>query len=310
MADGYIFGNKFDSKVGKSIGQYFLIGRVKSIVLGPFVPNITGLTGTTQKRDPDYQSPYDIGKIRYELLYSSLGTSKSGEVSEPAWPMFNFMRQYPVVNEIVFIIAGPTEKLNDRVSNQQYFYFPPYSLWNRANHGAFPNMSEYAKFLNQRDNIQGYSGNAPISGSSLPLGYTFQENPQVRNLQPFEGDTIMQGRFGQSIRFGSTVPAMKRDNTWSNSGKNGDPITIILNSQAEANKAFKFNTAVENINKDGSAIYMTSTQEIFLEDVNNFPLNSFNVPITPISQPVVRTQPLPISNAVLSPSEQDQSSLG
>ena len=108
MADGYIFGNKFDSKVGRSIGQYFQIARVKSIVLGPY-------KGNTQERDPDYGSPIDIGKIKYELLYSPLGTSKSQGVSEPAWPMFNCMRQYPLVNEIVFIVTGPTEKLNDRI---------------------------------------------------------------------------------------------------------------------------------------------------------------------------------------------------
>jgi hypothetical protein len=301
MSDGYIFGNKFDSKVGRSIGQYFQIGRVKSIVLGPY-------KGSTQERDPDYGSPIDIGKIKYELLYSTLGTSKSGEVSEPAWPMFNFIRQYPVVNEIVLIMAGPTEKLNDRVSNQQFFYFPPYSLWNRANHGAFPNMSEYSQFLKQFVNVQGYSGNA-VTGSSLPLGYTFQENQQVRNLQPFEGDTILQARFGQSIRFGSTVPVLKRDNTWSNSGKNGDPITIILNSQRQENPGLKFNNIVEDINKDGSAIYMTSTQEIFLEDINNFPLNSFGTPITPISQPTLRTLPPPISNEVLAAKIQDEASL-
>ena len=302
MADGYIFGNKFDSKVGRSIGQYFQIGRVKSIVLGPY-------KGSSEERDPDYGSPVDIGKIKYELLYSPLGTSKSQEVSEPAWPMFNFMRQYPVVNEIVFIVTGPTEKLNDRIYNQQYFYFPPYSLWNRANHGAFPNMNEYGNFLKQSANIQGYSGNA-ISGSSLPLGYTFKENQQVRNLQPFEGDTIMQGRFGQSVRFGSTVPALKRDNTWSNSGNNGDPITIILNSQRQENPGLKFNNIVENINKDGSAIYMTSTQEIFLEDVNNFPLNSFGTPITPISQPTLRVPSRPISNEVVAPNVQDKASIG
>lgn len=302
MADGYIFGNKFDSKVGRSIGQYFQIGRVKSIVLGPY-------KGSSQERDPDYGSPIDIGKIKYELLYSPLGTSKSGEVSEPAWPMFGFMRQYPVVNEIVFIVTGPTEKLNDRIYNQQYFYFPPYSLWNRANHGAFPNMSEYSQFLKQNDNIQGYSG-AAITGSSLPLGYTFQENQQVRNLQPFEGDTIVQARFGQSIRFGSTVPALKRDNTWSNSGNNGDPITIILNSQRQENQALKFNNIVENINKDGSAIYMTSTQEIFLEDINNFPLNSFGTPITAVSQPTLRVPKPAISNEVVAPAIQDQASIG
>jgi len=302
MADGYIFGNKFDSKVGRSIGQYFQIGRVKSIVLGPY-------KGSSLERDPDYGSPVDIGKIKYELLYSPLGTSRSQEVSEPAWPIFNFIRQYPVVNEIVFIITGPTEKLNDRIYNQQYFYFPPYSLWNRANHGAFPNMAEYSDFLKQYKNIQGYSGNA-TTGSSLPLGYTFKENQQVRNLQPFEGDTVMQGRFGQSIRLGSTVPDLKRDNTWSNSGNNGDPITIILNSQRQENPAFKFNNIVEDINKDGSAIYMTSTQEIFLEDINNFPLNSFNVPITAVSQPTLRTVKPPISNEVVAPNVQDQASIG
>lgn len=301
MANGYIFGNSFNADAGQYGGQYFQIGRVKSIVLGPY-------KGNTREVDPDYGSPSDIGKIRYEILYSTLGTSRSEEVNEPAWPIFGFVRQYPVVNEIVLIMAGPTEKLNDRSSNQQFFYFPPYSLWNRANHNAFPNMEEYANYLKQFVNVQGYSGTA--TSGSLPLGYTFQENQLVRNLQPFEGDTILQGRFGQSIRFGSTIPPMKKDNTWSNSGKNGDPITIILNSQAQIKPDLKFNTMVENINKDGSAIYMTSTQEIFLEDVNNFPLNSFDTSITPIVQPTLRVQVPPISNAIVSPSAQDQSNIG
>jgi hypothetical protein len=169
-------------------------------------------------------------------------------------------------------------------------------------------MQEYSKFLQQYVNIQGYSGTA--TSGSLPLGYTFEENQQVRNLQPFEGDTILQARFGQSIRFGSTVPKMKTTNTWSNSGKNGDPITIIVNSQAPSTPVFKFNNTVENINKDGSAIYMTSTQEIFLEDVNNFPLNSFGTPITPISQPTLRVPTPPISNEIVAPAIQDQANIG
>ena len=301
MSNGYIFGPSLNADIGQYGGQYFQIGRVKSIVLGPY-------KGATQERDPDYGSPIDVGKIRYEILYSTLSTSKSQEVSEPAWPMFNFLRQYPIVNEIVLIMAGPSEKLNDRASNQQFFYFPPYSLWNRANHGAFPNMEEYANFLKQFVNIQAYQGTA--TSGSLPLGYTFQENQLVRNLQPFEGDTVIQGRFGQSVRFGSTVPVLKRDNTWSNSGKNGDPITIILNSQAQVSPSLKFNNMVENINKDGSAIYMTSTQEIFLEDINNFPLNSFGTPITAISQPTLRVPKPPISNEVVAPAIQDQANIG
>lgn len=307
--NNYIFGPDLNSNNGLSGGQYFQIGRVTRVILGPY-------KGDSRERDPDYGSPYDIGKIKYEILYSTLGSSKPGEVNEPAWPMFNFLRQYPVVNEIVLILAGPTEKLNDGSSKQQYFYFPPYALWNKANHGAFPNMAQYSKFLKDFQAVQGYSGTS-VSGS-LPLGYTFQENELVRNLQPFEGDTIMQGRFGQSIRFGSTVQGIRKTpgeryepaNTWSNSPKNGDPITIILNSQAQIKPDLKFSTMVENINKDGSAIYMTSTQEIFLEDINNFPLNSFGTPITPIIQPTLRVQVPPTSNFIISPAAQDQSNIG
>ena len=36
MANGYIFGNSFNSDIGQYGGQYFQIGRVKSIVLGPY----------------------------------------------------------------------------------------------------------------------------------------------------------------------------------------------------------------------------------------------------------------------------------
>ena len=37
-------------------------------------------------------------------------------------------------------------------------------------------------------------------------GYTFEQKPKkVENLQPFDGDDLFEGRFGQSIRFGSTV---------------------------------------------------------------------------------------------------------
>jgi len=296
---GYIFGPQLQEN-GKSEGHFLQVGRVKSIVLGPY-------KGDTKQKDPDYGSPADIGKIKYELLYSPLGTSKSEEVSEPAWPIFNFLKQYPIVNEIVLILLGPTEKLNDKASNQQFFYFPPYQLWNHANHSAFPNMSEYAQYLKQFSNQAGYPG-SKTKGRSLPLGYTFEENQEVKNLQPFEGDTILQARFGQSIRFGSTVPVMKKSNNWSNSGNNGDPITIIVNGQGERKTITKFDPIVEDINKDKSSIYLTAGQEINLEDINLFPLRSFRGIINPIIQPVLQIAKPPISDEVISAQFQDENS--
>jgi hypothetical protein len=296
---GYTFGPELNEN-GKSSGHFLQVGRVKSIVLGPY-------KGNTTQKDPDYGSPADIGKIKYELLYSPLGTSKSQEVSEPAFPIFNFLKQYPIVNEIVLILFGPSEGLNDKASNQQFFYFPPYQLWNHANHSAFPNMSEYAEYLKQYSNEVGYAG-SKTKGNSIPLGYTFEENQEVKNLQPFEGDIILQARFGQSIRFGSTVPIMKKSNNWSNYGNNGDPITIIVNGQGQTKTLSKFDPIVEDINKDKSSIYLTAGQEINLQDINNFPLNSFGTRIDPIIQPTIELIKPSISDEIVAAKLQDQNS--
>jgi len=292
-------GNKYDADRGQTGGQYYIIGRVKSIVLGPRKQN-------SNNQDQDYTGPQDIGKIRYEILYSTLTTSKSGAVSEPAYPLFTFLKQCPLVNEIVFIIPGPTEKLNDRFTKQQFFYFPPYSVWGSSNHGAFPNLSEVADFRNRYANEAEYAG-SNTKAPEFPLGSTFKEK-LVRNVKPFEGDTILQGRFGQSIRLGSTVPVNKTENNWSNSGENGSPITIILNEQKQVGLD-KWDPIVENVNRDGSSIWMTSTQEINM-NLLGFPLNSFGVSITPETQPVYQVSKIPVSNETIDSSTQDKNSIG
>lgn len=285
----------YSAAAGESVGQYFQIGRVKSIVMGPFK------TGTNEK-DLDYNNSSDIGKIRYELLYSPLGTSRSDFVSEPAYPIFSFIKHLPLINEIVFIILGPTEKLNDRADRQQQFYFPAFDLWNHVNHGAFPNMAEYSQYLTQFANVPSFSGNS-VTGS-LPLGYTFIERPSIKNLRPFEGDTILQARFGQSIRFSSTITTTQ-ETTWSENGTEGDPITIIQNSQGKRILKDPFASIVEDINKDGSAIYLTSTQQINLLDINNFPLASFETPITPVTKAIYKVARQPFSNEINSSRSQD-----
>jgi hypothetical protein len=287
-----IFEKIFNSGVGQSKGQYYIIGRVTKII--------------TDASDPDYNSPDDIGKIKYDLIYSTLGTSKSENVSEEACPIFNFISQYPLLNETVLIVPGPTERLNDRKTRQQAFYFPPYRIWNSPNHGAFPNMSQWGQFLSSFTNKPNYQGSS-TANNKLPLGLTFQEKEEVKKLKYFEGDTILQARFGQSIRFGSTVPAVSNMNTWSNYGKNGSPITIITNEQGSRKELGQFDTFVEDINRDGSSIYMTSTQEINL-DLIDFPLNSFGVKIKPLTQTVVETSRVPVSNYGTSAADQDKNS--
>ena len=261
-------GRSLGSGKSSNTGAPFYIGRVKSIVLNPYIDN-------TKTPNPDYKTAADIGKIRFDRIYSSVTSTKTGNENDFAYPMFSFIKQYPLIGEIVAIFFGPSEGLNDSKDSQKLFYMPAYALWSGVNHNVMPNMLEYSQFLSQyvkQPDYGGSSGTPP----ELPKGYTFTESDSVRPLTNFEGDSIVEGRYGQSIRFGSTVTGFKGYNPWSNTGANGSPITIIRNGQgAVTNPVDKFATTVEDINTDKASIYMTSGQTIVLEDLNNFPLNSY-----------------------------------
>ncbi len=96
----------------------------------------------------------------------------------------------------------------------------------------------------------------------------------------------MEGRHGQSIRFGSTsrspsivvYPSMS--NNWSSNGSNGDPITIIRNGQSPLLNDKGWEPTIENIKDDLSSIYLTSYQQLPSCSLANDSFKSF--PIEPI----------------------------
>jgi hypothetical protein len=283
----------------RSMGAPFYIGRVKSIVLNQFVNN-------KRKPNPDYESPADIGKIRFDRIYSSNSMTGDGQQNGFAYPMFSFIKQYPVINEIVAIFHGPSDGLNDSKSAQKLFYLPAYALWSANNHNVMPDPLEYSNFLLQYGIKPEYQGNLENT-PEMPKGYTFTESPGIRSLTPFEGDSILESRYGQSIRFGSTVTEFKGFNPWSDVGNNGSPITIIRNGQGKLTDPLDpFSTTVEDINSDGASIYLTTTQRIVITDFNNFPLNTYgqSVASTAVSKTVAIFEK-PVSNDYSSAADQD-----
>lgn len=285
-----------------------LVARVKKIVLGPY------LTDTTP--DPDYTCEKDLGSIRYEILYSGKMNTRVNKNAKLAYPIFGFLRQYPVLGEIVLLVQGPSANLNDSSDLQDLYYFPPFSIFNSVHLNPFPNMEEYASFIS---NAQSNSDTIPndLSSFKLPVGATFVEKENVKNIRPFEGDTIIQGRWGQSIRFGSTVPALKSLNPWSIGSdpiqSSGDPITMIVNSQRKYISETEKNspTTVENINRDGSSIYLTSTQGIIMTDIDTFEIRSWKLSsaVNPNINVTIIPETIPISNELVSPADQDNISL-
>jgi hypothetical protein len=169
-----------------------------------------------------------------------------------ARPLFPNQKYYPLVGELVFLIDLPgagTQLLN---STSEKYYISSINIWNNIHHNAQP------------------------SSNNNVLGKTFIERQDVSPLQPYEGDYILEGRYGGSVRFGSTVKDPNHPNMWSKVGKEGDPILIITNKHAVDPKSTT--PYIEDINNDGSSIYLTSSQSI--------PLKTDKIAINPITKPI------------------------
>jgi hypothetical protein len=186
-----------------------------------------------------------------------------------AKPLFPNNKIFPLENEIVYILPLPNSDIQGDVNDVSYYYFQPVNIWNSVHHNAIPDPINGNSLppSQQQDYEQTEAGavrRVTDGGSEIDLGDTFVEKLDIKNLQPFEGDIFYEGRWGQSLRFGSTVNNSPISNPWSRTGQNGDPLTILRNSQYDDGKD-AWIPQVEDINKEGSSMYMTSTQAIPIE---------------------------------------------
>ena len=186
-----------------------------------------------------------------------------------ARPLFPNNSNIPLHNELVYIMALPNSNVQADVNELAYYYFQAINIWNSTHHNAIPDpiFGDANPDSQQADYQQTEAGavrRVTDGGTEIDLGDDFQEKLEVRNLQPYAGDLIYQGRWGQSFRFGSTLQGAQIPNSWSKSGEDGDPITILKNGQHEDSNE-PWVPQVEDINTDLSSIYLTSTQEIPIE---------------------------------------------
>jgi len=151
-----------------------------------------------------------------------------------AQPLLSGIQSYPLVGEVVQIVDGPSPVSQVSNTATQKYYTGTVNIWNDVQQ------------------------NSPSTGQ---LGKTFIESSDVRRLVPFEGDNIYQGRKGNGIRFGSTVKRFSNINEWSSVGNDGDPITILVNGYVTTDTN-SLDPNVEEINKEKSSIYLTSTQKL------------------------------------------------
>jgi len=253
MAKRITGASKGTQQLSKSSQPTIISGRVKYCILN-------------DKENPSIFKQYgewsSIGSIFFQGI-NEANNSNVVELGNIAKPLFPNSKTYPLENEIVFIISLPDTTSQNFSTQTSYYYFQPVNIWNSVHHNALPDPSTLDP--NQTQDYEQVEGGAirkvEDGSTEITLGDTFQERLDVKNIQPYEGDVIHEGRWGQSIRFGSTV---KGETNWSATGENGDPITIVRNGQHEDGKD-PWIPQVEDINKDKSSIYLTSTQAIPIE---------------------------------------------
>lgn len=229
-------------------GKDSIMARVTDIVLSPDHPSYDEVGRR-------------IGAIFFSSLYPDTSPTKLG--TSIALPLNFHNKTYPLIDEIVLLVKGSNNTLSKSPSNSSFYYKSIINVWNTPNHNAYPNTNR-----SQPPSPSPFI-KAELS-SPTDSTQTFEEKGNIKNILPQMGDTIMEGRNGQSIRF---------------SQEKGNPITYIRNGQDRTTPSSGFEPITENVKNDLSSIYLTSYQKLpnlSLETEKGTPFISYTTPpITP-----------------------------
>ena len=197
----------------------------------------------------DTSKPQYIGAVQFRLNST---VTKADDEPSIAFPKDNNSIALPTVNEVV------------RITNSEGGGF----LYQRTTTSASPNTNasdSEIKFTSKKES--GSTGNKANDYSRVQstgisrtdnsnddtdfskLGKYFEPNENIHKLRLYEGDNIIESRFGQSIRFsGYNNP----DNIFS-------PSVIIRNGEnGESLTSGDGNSTEEDINKDDAIICLSS----------------------------------------------------
>ena len=193
-----------------------------------------------------------IGAVKFRFNNDTITPSNSLQY---ALPYDKNCITLPVKNEQVHIIKNglgyyyqriqPDETPNNSAFiNQISFKFEDTKNSNVSNTN---NIEKYKKFEIHKTP----QSNTKVSNQYNKLGNYFNLTNGIHKIKLYEGDTTIQSRFGQSLRFSA----------YNNNKNIFSPTIILRNSEASSNQLKQVNVTVEeDINNDGSVLVMASNQ--------------------------------------------------
>ena len=196
------------------------------------------------QKDIDYSY---IGACRVRLCFSQQGLEK--EKLSWAFPMESTgIVEYPLLNEVVIVVKYLDKLFYTRKLNLNGFI----NQESNFRLEKFYGNNDGNKDLVSEDGLKTESVEGPVSLNSFKkisnnqvkgvLGAYFLANSKIRKLRRYEGDTVLESRHGQSIRFSAYdnvrdndkgfYPDYKGDTTVNSPTEGcGNPMVIIRNRQ-------------------------------------------------------------------------------
>lgn len=208
---------------------------------------VTDVVLDTSHEQYSEEDGISVGMIQVRIL--NVHDTIDSDLLDWAHPMDNTIFQYPLKGEFVII-----HKLRNEL-----FYTIKVPFAGRIQENGLLNLN---RDLDDRFNntlSEAVKSEEELTLDSHEFGEYFRPDSRVRQLLHFEGDTLIQGRMGHSIRLGSS----KMDN-----GTRMAPNIILRTGQGKDIEQDSisidspFGYIMEDINKDASSIWMVSDQNI------------------------------------------------
>jgi hypothetical protein len=229
---------------------------------------------------------FDYTGLSKERLYSVkcklIGSDGSNSPSDiiTARALDANIKNIPISGEVILLLKAPTAYNSVNRVGQEYYYTNPVSIQSSVHHNGIPGITQLIENknpknekarVNVQDGIVNKTENKYKTESTIDP--TFPERLDVYPIQPYSGDIIFEGRWGQSIRFGSTVDLRRKypiTPSWSPGyGATGNPILIISNGTNPQRQPYN-RFILEDIDTDDSCIWLTSGQRIEFKPASTY----------------------------------------
>jgi len=217
-----------------------------------------------------YDSQRDIGKIKFRNLIREINKAEP-TITNTAYPLDRSVARYPMPGEEVLIFTALGERpVNSTFAvGTVYFYTFVVSSAHNITYNSNPFLGTDTTSVDPSNRKLTLDQNKTrFERITKDLGLVKDLSNKIKvykQLQPYEGDFILQGRFGNSIRFGSTTTGATPQ--WaqpSGPGVSGDGIMVLrVDRDLSTTEADMLTT--EDINKDDTSIYMATSQAIPLQ---------------------------------------------